>query len=212
MKAAIFDVDGTLLDSMPIWKDAGARYLKTQGIDAEEGLSDVLWNMSIPEGASYMKMSYSLTCSADEIVNGIVAVVRDFYYKEVCLKPGAMEFLQELSHRKIPMVVATSSDRSYLQAAFQRNGIDGFFRKIFTCEEVGAGKTNPKIYLEASAYLKLPPEDIWVFEDALYAVETAKKAGFQVVGIYDECSKEHEEAIQKQSDLYWRDFTERMQL
>lgn len=63
--------------------------------------------------------------------SGIVAVVRDFYYEEVCLKPGAIEFLQELNHRNIPMVIATSSDRSYLQTAFQRNGIDGLFERSY---------------------------------------------------------------------------------
>jgi len=208
MKAAIFDVDGTLLDSVPIWKDAAERYLKTLGIKAEEGLSDIIWNMSIPEGAAYMKERYKLKFSVEEIVSGVVSVVRDFYYEEAVLKPGAFEFLQKLKKRKVPMVIATASDKSYLQVALQRNGIDDIFQKIITCEEVGAGKTNSKIYLEAADYLNLPPKDIWVFEDALYAVETAKNAGFFVVGIYDESSRECEGDIQSLCDLYWKDFME----
>jgi len=118
--------------------------------------------------------------------------------------------LQELERRQIPMVIATSSDRSYLQAAFQRNGIDSFFQKIFTCGEVGAGKSSPRIYLQAADYLQLPPQDIWVFEDALYAVETAKKAGFKVLAVYDESSQEQEEEIRRQSDLFLKDFTEKI--
>jgi len=210
MKAAIFDVDGTLLDSMPIWKDAAARYLKAQGIEAEDGLAEVLCNMSIPEGASYLKARYQPDRPAEEIAEGVVAVVRDFYYEEACLKPGVFDFLQELERRQIPMVIATSSDRSYLQAAFQRNGIDSFFQKIFTCGEVGAGKSSPRIYLQAADYLQLPPQDIWVFEDALYAVETAKKAGFKVLAVYDESSQEQEEEIRRQSDLFLKDFTEKI--
>ena len=212
IRGAIFDADGTLLDSMGIWKDAGARYLKSFGKKTPPELSDILWNMSIPEGAAYLKETYMLPLSAEEIRQGILDVVRDFYCQEVLLKPGVFSFLQEMKTRGIPMVIATSSDRSYLETAFRRLGVDSFFERIFTCEEAGAGKESPKIYLDAAACLKLAPEEIWVFEDALFAAKTAKQAGFRVVGVYDESSKTDEEKLRKLCDTYIRNFTEKNSL
>lgn len=168
--------------------------------------------MSIPEGADYLKETYMLPLSAEEIRQGILDVVRDFYCQEVLLKPGVFSFLQEMKTRGIPMVIATSSDRSYLETAFRRLGVDSFFERIFTCEEAGAGKESPKIYLDAAACLKLAPEEIWVFEDALFAAKTAKQAGFRVVGVYDESSKTNEEKLRKLCDTYIRNFTEKNSL
>lgn len=201
-------MDGTLLDSMPIWMDAGARYLKSIGVLPEENLADVLWNMSIPEGVAYLKEHYQLCQEKEEISQGIIGVVRDFYYEEAPLKAGVLAFLEELKVRKIPMVVATSSDRSYLMAAFQRTGLDSYFDKIFTCEEVGASKKDPLIYQVAADYLGLLPKEIFVFEDVDHAIRSAAGAHFQVAGIYDEASSAYAESIQTHSNVYMKDFTE----
>lgn len=208
IKAAIFDVDGVLLDSMPIWMDAGARYLSSMDVNPEPDLTKVLWNMSIPEGAEYLKNHYNLKVTKEEIAQGIISKVRDFYYEEVSLKPGVKDFLEELKKRGIPMVIATSSDRSYLNAAFKRTGIDSYFKKVFTCEEIGAGKTKPDIYLAAGEYLEENPSDIIVFEDVIHAVRSAKSARFQVVGIYDAASEKHMDLMKEDCNLYLTDFTE----
>ncbi|MCQ2508194.1 MAG: HAD family phosphatase [Dorea sp.] len=208
LKGAIFDVDGTLLDSMPIWEDAGARYLKSIQVEPEEHLSEILWNMTIPEGAAYVKKQYHLSVTEEEIIAGIIGTVRTFYEEEATLKPGARAFLEDLRKRKIPMVIATTSNRSYLEAAFERTGIHEYFDRIFTCDEVGAGKTKPVIYQVAAEYLGFKPEEIFVFEDAEHAIMTAKQAHFQVVAIYDAASAHLEESIRENSDLYLKDFTE----
>ena len=177
-------------------------------MDPETNLSDVLWNMSIPEGVAYVKEHYSLSLSEEEITGGLLSTVRDFYLYEAPLKPGVKAFLDQLKEKGIPMVIATSSDRSYLEAAFLRTGIAGYFDKIFTCEEVGAAKTKSVIYEVAGKYLGYPPEEIFIFEDVIHAVQSAKKAHFPVVGLYDEASEKDREAMQAECDVYLKDFTE----
>ncbi len=206
IQAAIFDVDGTLLDSMPIWMDAGVRYLKGIHVVPEENLGATLWEMSIPEGVAYLKEHYHLPFSNQEITDGIIAKVRDFYYNEAPLKPGAKEFLEKLHQMNVPMVIATSSDRSYLNAALTRTGIAHYFQKIFTCAEVGAGKTQPVIYNVAAEFLGYPHESTFVFEDVVHAARSAKSAGFKVIGIYDEASAKDAAAMKDVCDLYLHDF------
>lgn len=205
IKGAIFDVDGTLLDSMAIWEDAGARYLKKMGIQAEAGLSQILFPMSIEEAARYMKEQYKLGDSIDKIITGVLDTVRDFYFYEASLKPGAADLLKMLEQRGVPMAVATSSEWEHIEVAFQRLHIDHYFRRIFTCSEVGAGKSQPMIYQRASAYLGTKPEETYVFEDVLHAIETASAAGYKTVGVYDRFSELDQEKIRETADIYMHD-------
>ena len=208
IKAAVFDVDGTLLDSMPIWLDTGERYLQSMGIEPDPALAEKIWDMSIAECSAYLKECYHLPMSAQEIYDGIIRMVQDFYFYEAPLKPGVKEFLEELKQKGIPMVIATSSDRSYLNAAFERTGIAEYFDRIFTCAEAGAGKTKPLIYEKAAEYLGVPPEEIWVFEDVIHAVRSAKQAHFHVAGLEDAASVKDRESIRNECDVYLKDFTE----
>ena len=118
IKSAIFDVDGTLLDSMKIWDDAGERYLSSVGKTAENGLSEKLCDMSLTEGAEYMKKQYALSFSTDEIVSGVLKIIEDFYFYEVGLKNDAKEILQFLESNNIKMIIATSSDKTHIKRAF----------------------------------------------------------------------------------------------
>ena len=208
IRGAIFDVDGTLLDSSAVWDDAGAKYLATLGITAEAGLGRKLFTMSLDEGAAYMKDTYHLQQSREEILTGVLQVVEDFYYDEAPLKEGAADFVRSLAERGIPMVIASSSKKEHIEAALARLGIRHHFRKIFTCNEVGIGKHNPKIFMEAAALLGTMPGETWVFEDGLYAMKTAKEAGFRVLGVYDEASCGDWEEIQQTADLAMKDLSE----
>lgn len=208
MRAAIFDVDGTILDSMGIWEDAGARYLRSIGKEPEEDLGRMLFSMTIEEGAAYVKEHYHMLQSIPEIIQGVLDTVRDFYYEEAPLKNGVRNFLEKLSENRIPAVVATSSEREHVEAAFERLGIGQYFRKIFTCSEVGKGKSDSLIYLTAAKYLEEDPAKTWVFEDALYALRTARSAGFRTVSVYDRYSAGDEEELKRQADIYVRDFAE----
>lgn len=202
IRAAIFDVDGTLLDSMPIWEDAGEKYLHTLGITARPGLGKVLFPMSMEEAAVYMREEYRLPCTAAEIVAGVAQTIDAFYREEVLLKDGAEGLLSSLASRGVKLAVATSGNRALCEAAFTRLGVRNYFSGIFTCSEVGAGKSRPDIFLRAAQFLGSEPAETWVFEDALHAIETAKKAGFPVAAIYDKSNESQMDRIKEISDVY----------
>lgn len=208
IKGAIFDVDGTLLDSMGIWEDVGVRYLKSIGKEPEANLSQILFPMSIEEGAAYVKEHYELPYAMDEIMEGVLSIVSDFYFYEVPLKKGVKELLEALEKKGIPMVIATSSERVHIEKAFIRLEIDRYFEKIFTCSEVGESKSSPLIYRKAVEYLRTKPEETLVFEDALHALLTAKSAGFHTVAVYDEASEKDQEALKKEAEVYVTAMTE----
>lgn len=210
IKGAIFDVDGTLLDSMGIWKDVGVRYLNSIGVEAEPDLGTILFTMSIQEGAEYIKEHYHLSQETDEIEQSVLDIISDYYKETAPLKSGAVELLEKLRNSNISMTIASSNNKKEIEMAFERLGIAKYFDRIFTCEEAGAGKTKPDIYLQAAEYLGSRPEETLIFEDVIHAVRTAKKAGFQVVGIYDEASKDDQEEIQREADCYCRDWRELM--
>ena len=201
-KGAIFDADGTLIDSMPIWEDAAARFLAGLGIRAQEGLGDIMFRMSLDEGAVYLKNTYGLDMSVEEVKAGVLGVIRDFYVNQVQPKAGVREFLKELSSRRIPMYIATSSNREHIRAAFERLGLYEYFDGMITCEEAGAGKREPTIFLLAAQRMGLAPQDIFVFEDVIHAVRSAGSAGFVTVGVYDKASEPDNEAMRAESSIY----------
>lgn len=208
IRGAVFDVDGTLLDTMGIWEEAGARYLRSVGKFPEEKLGKEMASMTIEEGAEYMKSRYKLTESPDAVVRGVLGIVQDFYLFEAQPKPGSVSFLNALFKRGVPVSAATSSDKRLVKAAFERIGIDKYFREILTCSEVGAGKTEPVIYQKAACGLCSLPEETYVFEDALYAAQTAHNAGFRTAGVYDRYSEGDRLQIEKITDIYLTDFTD----
>lgn len=201
-RGAIFDADGTLLDSMHIWRELGRRYLHSFGIEAEDRLDAVLYAMSFEQGCEYLRKNYLLNSSLDDIRSGISGMIEEFYSYEVSLKFGVKVFLEELKQHNIPMVIATVGDRELLSAALVRNGIAGYFEAIFTGTERNTTKHEPDIYLACCEYLGLKPEDIAVFEDSLYAIRTAKKAGFIVFGVRDGSNIHDTEAIRTEADYY----------
>lgn len=208
IKGAIFDIDGTLLDSMPVWENAGARYLATLGIKARSNLKERLDALSLPEGALYMQTEYKLSVTIEEILEGVNQVVKDFYFKEAVLKPGVCDLIQKLKKNQVRLIIATATDAKMAKAALIRNGIWKDFDGMITCEEAGAGKTSPKVFELAREHLQTKKEETWVFEDSLYAVKTASKAGFPVCSIYDAYSRDNTEEIRTFSDIYVKDFYE----
>ena len=208
IKGAIFDIDGTLLDSMPVWENAGARYLATLGIEARSDLKERLDALSLPEGALYMQKEYKLSVTTEEILEGVNQVVKDFYFKEAVLKPGVCDLIQKLKKNQVRLIIATATDAEMAKAALIRNDIWKDFDGMITCEEAGAGKTSPKVFELAREHLQTKKEETWVFEDSLYAVKTASGAGFPVCSIYDAYSRNNTEEIRTFSDIYVKDFYE----
>ncbi len=208
----IFDVDGTILDSMPIWDRAGERYLAQFGIEAEPGLNRILFPMSMEEGASYLQRTYKLQRSVQEIVEGINQMIRDFYAWEVQPKEGALELMRELKKQHIKMAAATATDRCVAEPALRRIGMLRELETVVTCSEIGASKNAPDIYEAARTYLGTERESTWVMEDSLNALKTARKAGFRTIGVYDAASRKEQEQIRMEADIYCKDLCDRRTL
>ena len=206
IKGVIFDVDGVLLNSMPIWENLGELYLRSLGVEAEKDLGEILFTMSLEEGADYLISQYGLNKTLEEIVEGLNREVRDFYAERVPLKEGVREFLYEFNEKKIPMVIATSGDRKNTEAALRRLKVLNYFQGIFTCSEIGSGKNQPDIYLAAALQMDADPAETWVFEDAYHAIRTAKSVGFKTAAVYDKANDRYLAQIWNTADIYLPEF------
>lgn len=208
LKGIIFDVDGTLLNSMHIWNELGNRYLQTIGLEPEEGLASVLFPMSVEESSIYLKNRYKLSDPVDKIVKDTIALIDDFYHYEAVPKNGLLPYLDWVRSREIPMIIATSGDREVLNKALARLEIADFFSGILTCSELGTNKREAKIYLKAAEHMGTPPKGTAVFEDVLHGLQAAKSEGFITIGIEDSFSEQDRDQIIKTADYYIRDFTD----
>lgn len=202
VSGVIFDIDGVLLDSIAIWNDLPARYLKSIGIEPEQGLNEILFSMSMEQGAAYMKEHYSIPKPQDEILKGIESMLQTFYFLEVLAKPGAGELMEFFYGKKIPMTAATSSPKEHVTSALKRNGLLNYLDRIFTNSEVGESKHSPKIYDAASRSMGTSPEETLVFEDSLYALKTAKAAGYITAGVFDPDGEGDQEGMKDTGDIY----------
>ncbi len=185
IKGIVFDFDGTLFDSMSIWENAGELYLKSIGKKAEKDLWKVLKAMSLAQSAEYLKINYALPLKLEEITGGINKVVEDYYFYQTMPKENVIHVLSEFKEKGIKMCIATATDRCQVEAALKRCDMLKYFDTIYTCSEVGHGKDEPYIFEYARDYLNFGKSEIAVFEDAYHAAQTAKTAGFFVVGVYD---------------------------
>ena len=207
ISGAIFDVDGTLLDSMSIWDTIGADYLRSIGYIPRENLNEIFKNMSLLQAAEYYRNEYGVTLRVEEIMSGVNAMLEQFYQYEAPLKPGAAELLARLRQNRVKLCIATATDRYLVEAALERCGVLSCFGAIFTCNEVGHGKDEPDIFEEALRFLGTEKAETVVFDDALYAVRTAKEAGFPVAVIYDSHEK-NQEGLRALADFYIEDFSQ----
>ena len=208
LQGAIFDMDGTLLDSMRIWNGLGFNTLVDMGYHPGPDLDAHLKVLTLRQGAAYCKETYHLPMSADEFADRMSRRVEHFYFHEVLAKPGVKEFLSDLKDRQVPMFVATATDRPLAEAALRHAGIQDYFQGLLTCQEIGKGKESPEIFERAMARIGTGKPDTVIFEDALHAIQTAKSAGFRVAAVYDPSAEEDQREIQALADYYFRSFRE----
>lgn len=201
-RCAIFDMDGTVLDSMPVWDTLGEDYLRSLGRPVPPGLRGVLAPLSMQQTASYLMDRCGVPGPAGRIIDEINALVADFYRNTAPAKPGAAELLSCLRARGVRLALATATDRPLAEAALRRTGLLPYFSCLLTCSEVGAGKDRPDIYFAALAALSAKREETLVFEDAVHAIETAKAAGFAVAAVRDASMEAQTPRIRALADLY----------
>ena len=207
LTGAIFDFDGTLLDSMFIWDTIGEDYLRTLGKEPHEDLKETFMTLTLEEAAEYYREHYKVTLSVTEIVDSINAMVEGIYRTKVTLKPSVTDYLRLLKERGVKMCVATVTDRYLVEDTLERLGILHYFSEIFTCAEIGYGKDKPIIYQKALEHLGTAKEETFVFEDSLFALETAKADGFPTIGVYD-MHESRQEEMKRLADCYVRSFEE----
>ncbi len=208
IQGIIFDMDGTLLDSMSMWAGIGEAYLIARGITPLAGTNETFKNLSLVDSALYYQEVYGITDDLETIMADVNRMVEGFYFHEAKTKAGVMETLEELEADGVRMCIATATDRYLVEAVLERLGLRRFFSEIFTCTDVGAGKNDPLIFETALQHLGTEKDKTPVFEDSLHAIETAHKAGFPILGIYDNAAAHQQNELKALSTCYLHDFSD----
>ena len=205
-EACIFDLDGTLLDSMGVWVDIDIEFLGKRGIEFTEEYGKAISSMRLSEAADYTIKLFRLEERAEDIIEEWLEMSREKFAHEIGLKPFAKEFLTELRAKGVPMGIATTSKKELYQPALERNGIAGLFDAIVDSDMVRAGKETPDIYLKAAELLGVAPKKCVVFEDTLAGLRSAASCGFVTVGILDKVNVENHGEIKAVCDAAAFDF------
>ncbi len=205
-KAFLFDLDGTLVDSMWIWGRIDLEYLGRFHLELPDDLHSHIEGMSFSETARYFKERFSIPDSLDEMKADWNRMAWEKYTREVPLKPGVREFLTHHRKRGVRMAVATSNSRELAEAAIDTHGLKDIFDVIVTGCDVAHGKPFPDVYLEAAARLGVKPSDCLVFEDILAGIQAGRNAGMEVVAVEDAYSRYQAEQKRELADLYIADY------
>lgn len=188
-KAVIFDLDGTLLDSMWLWREIDIEYLGGFGIDIPYDLQKSIEGKSFAETAIYFKERFGIHDTAEQIMSYWNKMAMSKYCNKVMLKPGAKEFIIELQNKDIKLGIATSNSRELTEAALKSKDIYKFFEAVVTGGDVKFGKPNPEVYLKAAELLNMQPKDCFVFEDVPQGILAGKNAGMTTCAVDDEYSR-----------------------
>ncbi len=202
IRGAIFDMDGTLTESMHLWIEIGRRYLEGLGYKVSPEQNHEMTRMLLEPMALYMQDEFGLAKSQEQIIAEINKIVEPGYFEDVAVKPTVVESLEAMQERGIRMCVATATDRHLTEACLKRNGIDRFFSAIFTCGEEHCNKRTSQIYDKSRAHLGTSPEETDIFEDTYVSILGAKQSGCRVVALEDRWSEKKRDLIKETADVY----------
>lgn len=211
-KGAIFDLDGTLIDSMWVWAKIDFDYLSKRGISLPPDLKDHIAHLSFDDTAKYFKDRFKLNESLEEIKTEWNDMALHEYAHNIVLKNGALNFLDLLKSKGIKIALATSNTRALLELVLRKNKVYDYFDVITTTDEVSRGKNFPDVYLLTAEKLGLKPEACIVFEDILPAVIGAKAAGMKVIGVQDLFSEHQKNDICRIADIFISEYEELMSI
>lgn len=208
IKAVIFDLDGSLVDSMWIWKDIDKEYLGRFGIELPKKLQAEIEGMSFSETAVYFKERFLIPDSLEQMKKDWNQMAWDKYMHEVMLKPGADRLLKYCINKGIKLGIATSNSRPLVEAVAQARGFGKDFDCIMTACEVEKGKPAPDIYLAVASKLGIHPSQCLVFEDITAGIMAGKNAGMRVCAVEDDYSLYQTQEKKELADYYIRDYHE----
>jgi len=198
---AIFDMDGTLVDSMVYWKHLATEFLESKGVlEISPTVLEQIKPMTMTESASLFIQEYGLPGTPESVAAEMNAMMDEHYRRDIPLKPGVQAYLEALHHRGVTMCVASATVEDLMEACLTRLGVAQYFSFLLSCETVGAGKNQPDVYWESAKRLSAEPAKIAVYEDALYAAETAKSAGFYTIAVQDDSNQPHWETLTALAD------------
>lgn len=211
-KAAIFDLDGTLADSMWVWEDIDKRFFASRGIPVPDTLQQEIEGMSFTETATYFVKTYSLPETVEELKVIWNKMAYDSYENRIKLKPGAKELLLKLHEKGILLGIATSNSRLLAEHFLESNGLNEIFSALSTSCEVAAGKPAPDVYLHAARELSVDPKDCLVFEDLPKGIQAGHNAGMEVCAIEDAYSAHQRQQKKEMAEYFIDDYHEVLDL
>ncbi len=207
-KCAIFDLDGTVLDSTDVWRQIDKEFFGKRNIPMPANYDKIIAPMGFEKAAIYTVKAFGLPEKPEDIVAEWQKMSQEKFSSQIKLKPGAEKYLHKLKQRGIILCVATASQESMFAPALKNNNIFHLFDYITTVKEVERGKGFPDVYLKAAEKAGVNVEDCVVFEDIYQGVMAAKDGGFFVVAVYDKGSDTDKEKIKKVSDKFIYDYAE----
>ena len=189
---AIFDMDGTLVDSMAYWAHLTTEFLERKGVHTiSPDILERIKPMTMTDSAALFVQEYDLPGTAESVAAEMNAMMDEHYRKDIPLKSGVQEYLEVLRRKGVTMCVASATAEELMGACLSRLGVAQYFSFLLSCETVGIGKNRPDVYLESAKQLGAEPAEIAVYEDALYAAETARQAGFYTIAVQDNSNQPH---------------------
>ena len=206
IKGTIFDLDGTLVDSMGVWHRIDDEFLGRRGFPADESYKQAVKTMKYETAAHYTIERYGLSETPEEVMAEWDSMALHEYRYNIKCKPGAAEFLNELKKRGIKIALATVSHRALLEAVLKGNHIFGLFDVLTDVSQVSRGKEEPDLYWFAAKQMELEPEECIVFEDVLLGIDSAKRGGFYTCGVKDHSSYAEELEIRRLADCFVENF------
>ena len=204
---AIFDMDGTLVDSMVLWKNLASEFLKSKGVtQIPENILKKIKVMTMTESAALFVREFQLEGSPEQVAEEMNAMMDQHYQKDIPLKNGVQDYLEQLHRAGTVMCVASATAEPLMEACLKRLGVAHHFQFLLSCETVGAGKSKPDVYFASAERMGASPGEVAVYEDALYAARTAKEAGFYIVGVYDDSASGNWEELKVLSDEWIKEW------
>lgn len=207
-KAVLFDLDGTLIDSMWMWRQIDIDYLAKHHCELPDTLQIEIEGMSFTETAGYFKLRFGITDSVEAIQNDWLLMARDKYLHQTPLKEGARQFIQYLQERQMKLGIATSNSRELVGDVLRVHGIEEAFLAVHTCCDVPRGKPEPDIYLYVANRLGVDPKDCLVFEDIPKGLQAGNRAGMETCAVWDQHSIDQEDQKRDLANYYIRTYND----